>query len=153
MRVEVDVEGTDGYDRRLNQLAAGLADLRPFWPKIVPLWIGWMAAQFATEGAFGGHPWQPLSPDYYAWKQKHYPGKGLLIREGNLRTAASLPERDMTADSLTLRIVDPKVRFHQEGTGRLPARPLIFDTLPAVAARQVEEAAQDYVNDLIRRVG
>jgi phage gpG-like protein len=30
-------------------------------------------------------PWVPLSPAYAAWKQKHHPGKPILVLTGDLR--------------------------------------------------------------------
>jgi hypothetical protein len=146
--VTIDVDGNDS-DAFLNRLALGLLDLRPFWPMIVPLFIGWMRSQFETQGAFGGAPWAPLSPNYYAWKQATHPGKGILVLEGDLRQAASNPIRETTPTSLTLRIEDPKVGYHQTGTARMPARPLIFTALPAVASAQVDYAARQYVEQLL----
>jgi hypothetical protein len=81
--------GDDDYERKLAQLRLFVDDLRPFWPLLVPVFIGWMGAQFATEGGWGGQTWAPLSPAYAQWKAAHYPGRSILIREGAMRRAAS----------------------------------------------------------------
>lgn len=149
-RVEVDDE-----DARLHleRIAAFLVDLRPFWPKVVPLFVGWMRKQFETEGQFGGRRWAALSPSYAAWKALAYPGRGILVATGDLKGAASRPLRTARARSLTLTINDPKLQYHETGTPRMPARPLLFgDPLPSSAASDLERASEEFVDDLLRRI-
>lgn len=43
---DVFVTGDEDARRKLAQLELFLEDLRPFWPSLVPLFIGWMGAQF-----------------------------------------------------------------------------------------------------------
>jgi hypothetical protein len=112
-----------------------------------------MGAQFETEGGWGGQTWAPLSPAYAVWKHQHFPGRTILIREGNLRRAASSPRREATPRTLTLWIDDETAAYHQDGTSQMPARPLIPNPLPASALRDVDLAAQEYVSTLIRRLG
>lgn len=159
IRLDFDL---DAEDERLRWLVAQLLDLRPFWPRVVTLAIQWWGKQFETEGAFGGHPWPPLSPAYAAWKAAHYPGRGLLVLERDLRQAASRPDREATPTSLTLTIPwarlkgeDVELRWHQEGTTQgMPPRPLIFgDPLPAAAALDLARTMDEYLDDLIRRSG
>lgn len=152
-KITVRVTGDDAYKRKLAQLELFLEDLRPFWPLLVPVFIGWMGAQFASEGGWGGQQWAPLSPQYALWKSRHYPGRSILIREGAMRRAASEPRREPTPRTLILWIDDPKAPLHQEGTGRLPARPLIPDPLPPAALRDIDLAAEEYVSTLVRRIG
>jgi hypothetical protein len=150
---DVVVTGDEAYQRKLAQLELFLEDLRPMWPLFVPMFIGWMGAQFSSEGGWGGQAWAPLSPAYAAWKSQHYPGKSILIREGDLRQAASQPRREATPRTLTLWIDDPKAGYHQEGTDDMPARPLFPSPLPAAARRDVDTAAREYVSTLVRRLG
>ena len=138
--------------RQLQRIGLFLSDLRPFWPLVVPLFIGWMRAQFQSEGAFAGQPWSPLSHRYGIWKHVHYPGKPILQLRGELRHAASSPERHATPRTLTLTIRDPKLQFHQEGTSEMPARPLVFEHLPPVALAELELAAGRYVDSLLGRL-
>ncbi len=149
----VEVRGDEDAERRLGQLAVLLRDLRSFWPKVVPLFVGWMREQFGSEGAWGGAPWAPLSPGYALWKAGRYPGRGILYATGQLRRAASSPQRTATADSLTLRIVDAKAGWHQDGTTKMPARPIVPSSLPITARIQLDRAADNYVDDLVRRLG
>jgi hypothetical protein len=152
----------DGTRQKLQWLAAQLLDLRPFWPKVVTLAIQWWGQQFATEGAFGGRPWAPLSPAYAAWKAIHYPSRGILYAEGDLRMAVSLPEREATPTSLTLTIPWARIKgqnvdvaWHQEGnTQGMPARPIIFgDPLPPQAALDMDRVMDEYLDELIARAG
>lgn len=153
MGFNVTWKGLSEAEKLANQMASLLLDLRPFWPKIVPLFVQWQAAQFATEGGFMGDPWAPLSPRYAEWKAAHYPGKPILQAEGDLRRAASAPLRDATPTSLTLTIADDKAGWHQEGTARMPARPLMYEiSAPGQIERDVQQAADEWVDDLLRRL-
>ena len=151
--IDVQVTGDEELRRKLAQLELQLEDLRGFWPLLVPVFIGWMGAQFASEGGWGGHVWAPLSPAYAVYKAANYPGRSILIREGGLRRAASEPRREATPRTLTLTIDDPVSVYHQEGTDRMPARPLIPEPLPPAALRDIDEAATEYVNVLVRNLG
>ena len=160
MPLDLDYDD-DGTREKLAWIAAQLLDLRPFWPKLVSLAIDWWGKQFDTEGAFGGFPWPPLSPSYAAWKAANYPGRGILVLERDLRQAASLPDRVANPQDLTLTIPWARLKgeqvdlsWHQLGTTRMPARPLIFgDPLPAAAALDLDRAMDEYLNDLIARSG
>lgn len=153
MPIRVDYDDDDAM-KHVERVAALLVDLRPFWPKVVPVFIGWMRQQFETEGAYAwGSPWTPLSPAYAAWKAIAYPGKSILIAEGDLRQAASRPRRRATATTLTLTIDDPKLQYHETGTERMPARPLLFgDPLPHAAAADLDKAAEEFIDDWLRRI-
>lgn len=138
--------------RQLKRLGLFFQDLRTFWPLVVPLFIGWMRSQFESEGAYAGTPWAELSSRYGIWKQIHFPGKPILQLKGEMRRAASQPERAVTPRTLTLTIHDPKIAYHQLGTTIMPARPLVFDRLPAAAQRELEDAGRQYVETLLARL-
>lgn len=157
-----DVDVDDAHKKaQLRAFASLILDLRPFWPKVIPLFIGWEAEQFASEGAYWGTPWAPLSPAYAARKAITHPGRGLLIADGDLRRGASEPARHATRTSLTLtikwrkrgkrRAMDPG--WHQYGTQRMPARPLLGPVLPPQAQEELDHAAEEYVEEMARRVG
>lgn len=151
--VHIRLTGDGEFDRKAKQLQLFFEDLRTFWPLLVPVFIGWMGAQFSTEGGFGGQAWAPLSPQYAAWKSTHYPGRTILIRDGALRRAASEPRREATPRTLTLWIDDDVAGYHQDGTDRMPARPLIPEPLPQSAIRDIDDAAHEYVSTLVRNLG
>ncbi|HLB03858.1 MAG TPA: hypothetical protein VJK66_02460 [Gaiellaceae bacterium] len=149
IRIRLD---SDAADRQLAQLALFLSDLRSFWPKVVPLFVLWMEQQFSSEGAFAGAPWAPLAFSTRQRKARLGLRPQILQATGAMKQAASRPTRQVTPRSLTLTIEDPKLGFHQAGTPQMPARPLIFDRLPAAAEAELREAAADYVADLLRRL-
>jgi PAS domain-containing protein len=115
----------------------------------------YIAVNDAAEQMLGysredGQSWTPLSPAYAVEKARTDPGRSILIREGDMRRAASQPRRESTPRTLTLWIDDPKAPLHQEGSDRLPARPLIPDPLPVSARRDIDHAAEEYVSTLVR---
>lgn len=168
-----EAEGLDETERALTLLLAGLTDLRPFWPLVVPVFIRWMREQFESEGDWGGAHWAPLSPDYLAWKMQRYPGKPILQATGDLRQAASRPRRRATARFLELIVDDSEYLhggsrprsvgpYHQFGgggseiggqEGRPPQREIIPEILPVEAQADLEVLAERYVTELARRVG
>lgn len=148
--VSVHVDDEEAL-RMLRHLELGLSDLRSFWPMVVPLATGWWREQFETEGAFGGQPWAPLAFSTVARKQRLGLRPNILQATGKLKQAASRPSRSVTARSLTLTIPSDVLPHHQEGTSRMPARPLIFERLPFSAEAELEEAGEEYVRDLLRR--
>jgi hypothetical protein len=107
--------------------------------------------QFSTLGAFGGNLWEPLSPDYAAWKAAHYPGRPILRREGDLYQAAIHPTVTPTAQGVTLRISDPKVDYHQRGTAHMPARPVVpRDAIRRIWSKHWERYLRGKANDADR---
>lgn len=157
MDVRVTVDDSDA-ERDIRIISTALSDLRPFWPLVVPLVTGWWKRQFSSEGGFAGFRWQPLSPAYAAWKASRYPGRGILHATGQTKSAASRPRRHATPRSLTLEIDDsgpahgPVLQYHQTGDG-VPRRPLVFgDPLPAIAAAELDRAAETYIRDLLTRL-
>jgi hypothetical protein len=149
--VRITVHAEDA-ERQIRFLALGLSDLRSFWPKVVPLFISWMREQFDSQGGFGGQGWAPLAFSTVQRKAALGLRPQILQATGAMKGAASRPSRSVTSRSLTLTIDSPYAGFHQEGTSKMPARPLIFEDLPGPAERDLEEAAEDYVQDLLRRL-
>jgi len=164
VEVRIEIEGLDAREQALVRLVAATTDLRLFWPRLVPLFVSWMREQFDSEGDWGGEHWAPLTEPYATTKALAYPGKGILYATGDLRMAASLPVRHVTASTLELVIDDSGYKhggnvarsvgpYHQEGTDSMVARPILPDILPAEAQLQVHEAADAYVDELVDRLG
>lgn len=137
--------------RELAQLGLHLSDLRNFWPLVVPLATDWWGEQFETEGRFGSGGWSPLAPSTVLSKQLRGLRPNILQATGKLRQDASRPRREQTSRSLTLTIDNEYLPFHQFGTENMPARPLIFERLPAQAERDLQDAAETYVRDILDR--
>lgn len=60
-------------------------DVSP-WFRMMHRWLeSEVGKQFATEGKhLGPGSWKKLSPAYKAWKEREYPGRKILQREGDL---------------------------------------------------------------------
>ena len=106
-----------------------------------------IAGQFATEGAGGNSgEWAPLSPEYGAWKERHAPGTPILV--GIRPTAKGTREHPNRAETysesgwMREQVLDPAATeifplrllyapdsdiagYHQTGTSRMPARPIV----------------------------
>lgn len=125
LRLRLEFLGEVQLDRTLARFAAGLDDARPVWEKLARRFGVLNRAQFASEGATGSGGWQALSPDYAEWKARHYPGKPILERTGDLKR--SLTRRPYGVEVLERRfmVLGSDVEYgpyHQAGGDRLPQR-------------------------------
>lgn len=85
------------------------------------------------SGRFSGGAWAQLSPTYRVWKQLHYPGQPILVREGTLRSSLQWRSKSpgpggilrAFPDSVIAGTSVPHGVFHQEGTRHMPARPFL----------------------------
>jgi len=108
-------------------------DLRQHW-----------AGNFTSNGLpVGG--WDPLDPEYAAWKSSHFPGP-TMIRTGRL--FRSLTQLDGNASDVGRReaTFGTKIeyaKFHQYGTLKMPKRQLVYE--PAGASLRWGEWAADYL--------
>jgi phage gpG-like protein len=149
--IHFEVQGDEELVRAFGLMASRVSDWRPFWPDIAAVFYIGESARFASEG-FGA--WPPLSDGYRKWKQKHYPGQKILSLTGALResltsrTGASAVYQD-EALQLTLGTATHYAKYHQYGTGRMPARPPIditqedINVMGRVAVESFERYAQN----------
>lgn len=129
---KLTVDGQSVLLRALKQIEHEVSDWRPAWAECEQLFYLIEARQFGSEGGRGGDRWQALSAAYKAWKEVHYPGKPILVREGDLKASLTGKDnkysiREVLPMSLTLGSAHPAATAHQRGAGRLPRRsPLII---------------------------
>jgi phage gpG-like protein len=127
--VEIAVKGKGELIEAVSGIGEDLGNLKgPFTDLAREVLTPMLAARFVNQGP----GWAPLNPVYAAWKAKAFPGRGILERSGKLRTAFSGGvgwEIVVTNTSLQIDPTrTPYWRFHQYGTRRMPARPIIsFD--------------------------
>lgn len=124
VRITLEFYGDVQLDRTLARFEA-VEDARPAWEVLAERFARLERRQFATEGRAASGGWPALSPDYAAWKARHYPGKPILEREGDLK--ASLTSRPFGVEVLepAFMVVGSDVeygRYHQHGGGNLPQR-------------------------------
>lgn len=124
------VQAVRSFALGMERLGTALSDFRFIFPRVVSLFEDSFAKQFERRGAgpvVG--PWSPLQPSYAAWKAKHYPGKPLLERSGNLKEGLTAKSgthtvRDYSASMLNFGTTGvPYASFHQTGTAYMPSRP------------------------------
>src|SRR5579862_181317 len=133
LRLSIEVAGQAGIERGIDRVTEGLADYRPLWRSIEDDFYGLEKEQFRTEGAAIGPRWTALSASYGKWKETHFPGRLILHRTGDLMhsltdrqdpNAVCVEERE----TVTLGTSIPYAHFHQQGTAKMQARPLMAAT-------------------------
>ena len=75
------------FRRMITGFAEGISHFETLFAAWGGLFKQEMAAQFESEGAASGGPWQALSADYATWKQAHYPGHKIGFLTGALMNA------------------------------------------------------------------
>lgn len=104
-----------------------------------------IGVEFQTEATSYG-PWAPLSEPYGEWKQQHVPGVQTLVGirpvHKGTRQHPTRPQSYTTSGQMRREVLDPAsltvdsrrmlyapvsdiAGYHQTGTSRMPARPLI----------------------------
>lgn len=116
--------GEQQVARTLESYADRHSDATPAWHAIADSFKEASARQFDSSGAYGGDTWAPLSPAYAAWKATRYPGRPILVRDGDLRRSL--------AESFDIEVIEPTFMIvgsdsdygvhHQRGGGNLPQR-------------------------------
>lgn len=124
----------DSATTALAQLAAGLADQRPALQAAGDA-IAQLALRSFRDEAVRAAPWAPLAPRTVAAKLAAGAMTGTLMRHGLLSRSFRVTE--VLADAVAIGSDRPYARWHQVGTARLPARPM----LPINAAGQLTPLA------------
>lgn len=128
--------GQEQLSRTFDKIGQGISNLRPAFENITKDFYTTQKGVFQGEGSFEDNPsWAKLSPAYKAWKDKNYPGKGILELTGRLKRAATSKDAMGSIyklNNLALTMgVDIQVggwnlaALHQFGTSRMPAREVI----------------------------
>lgn len=142
-------QNIDTFIRNIGQLSESLTDDFD-WASIAPVVAEAADNIFASQGRGG---WAQLSPAYARWKEKNYPGKGILELTGAYRNAATRigsPHNvlEVGDDHLTYGVEGLEYPvFHEGGTDRLPARP-VFELLEEdeELSASVKEAVSEHIN-------
>ena len=125
------------------------------WGSQIPHIIDAVERVFRTEGL---GTWPALDERYAAWKAPRYPGAGLLVQTGAYFRAATTPGGAYNV----LEVRDDGITFgvdglaypsaHEEGTGRLPKRPVF--ALLETDSELIENATQalsDFITTQLTR--
>lgn len=117
----------ESVEDALGAFQESLVDQAPALAQIADDFREMMARQFASQGSAEGTPWAPLAPSTLR-RRRTSPSilyaTGALLRSLTEPGAAGHVE-ELEDQSLTLGSGLPYALYHQTGTRRLPARPLI----------------------------
>ena len=106
------------FHRRFTRFVSDLTDLSPAFEEMADAFGEWEQQVFATRGGSAGAPWKPRKAPTGGWP--------LLVRTGALRASLTGPSvRQITPRRMVLGTNDPKAGFHQTGTRKMVARPLV----------------------------
>lgn len=126
--LSLNIGGDQLIQRRLLGIADRALDWRPAWQMIGDEIMAMEARQFASEGAFGSGGWPALADSTKAQRVAQGYGPGpILDRTGAMKRSLSVKGAAnqvmvMTPDRFAFGSTDEKLRFHQQGTSRMPAR-------------------------------
>ncbi|ALY09861.1 minor tail protein [Arthrobacter phage Chocolat] len=141
-------EGFRAFNLMLQRFQINFNDSEQVFEAIADHQMTVWQKQFDQEGAYTGPgTWSALSPNYGAWKQRHYPGKKILELTGDLRE--SLTERPFGVDEINDHVMVigtavPYSAFHQNGTETMPAR-RILETPPERDRLQYAKYLQNWI--------
>lgn len=140
----IRIEFRDGMTGVLRGVTAGVEDLRGAWERVHRILLGLWRETFASEGAYAGDRWAPLSPRYAAWKLRTHGSLPILRLTGRLGSSLTEPSHaeHVFISTPTLMEAGTSVPVypwvHQKGSenlfGRgihLPARPPLADPTQA----------------------
>lgn len=124
LRIRFSFYGDVQLDRTLARFQARAINATPAFEQIRESFLRAERRQFDSEGHYASGGWQALSPAYAAWKARHYPGRKILVRTGEL-------ERSLT-EGPQINVIEPHMAifgsaveygaYHQNGGENLPRR-------------------------------
>lgn len=140
VHLDFQIDGKASISRVLTGIADDVQDWKPALELMAEDYYRTQGAVFASGGAAEGlSGWAPLSPAYDIWKRNNYGGRPILVLTGRLRAALTTSGagsiKTITERNLTLGANVPVggynlARLHQDGTSRMPARPVMRLTEP-----------------------
>ncbi len=156
--ISMSMAGANGLVVRLQGLQEALGNLAPAWRGPVhDIFTRFIAVHFTSQGQYSGEVWKPLSPKYAAWKEKHYPGMGILRRQDRL--FKSLTETGgehilrVYPDSVEMGTRVPYSVYHQakdRGKATFPRR-LVIPPLTKAEGERIVDALLGFLLSAMRR--
>ena len=130
-------------DQALNRLIAKTANLQPLFSDWGEYLVREIDNEFRTETAMSGEKWAPLAASTLRAKAKSKRISKIWQSRGITRSTVAyqaLPTR------LIVGVQTPYARYVNDGTKRMPARPLIPETLPPRVVNELGRIAQSYLS-------
>jgi phage gpG-like protein len=128
--VSIDVFGEKQVERELLRLSDAATDMRPASARFMEYMRSVERSQFDSEGGTGSGGWAPLKPRTVAQKAARGLDPRILRAHDSLRKSLTNKSHGnhverISADEFFFGTRDPKAKFHQGGTRRMPARRVI----------------------------
>jgi len=155
--LEFSTAAGDEIGKAFANLQGFYGDMRPVWPNVLGVVRRQLLDSFRTEGGSGRDGrWAPLSEPYRTRKALRFPGTKTLERTGRLRESLVRDGGDaiVIEDPRFLFVGSrvPYAGFHQEGTSRMPRRPIYSPTLRD-AAEWVAEIHKYFDRNVFKGTG
>lgn len=84
--MQLHIEGAPQLQARLQKVVERIGSLQPTFTKVGETMIKFYSTQpFLSQGGVYGRPWDPLNPKYEAYKERKYPGRGILVASGKMQ--------------------------------------------------------------------
>ena len=124
-RIDFTIEGENQVSRAFEIEKHLAADMSEPLSRMADVILDRVNEQFATEGAHGeAGGWRPLSPEYAAWKARHFPGQPILVRTGKMKNVLldKSSAVTITNKAMVYYPLSEYAGYHQRGTEKMPAR-------------------------------
>ena len=151
------IEGQDKLNDALEALELTFKDFRPLFRDAAKLFYEFEKEAFETEGeSSAAGEWAELSPLYELLKEQQFPGKTILRRSDALFRSLTQPNargsiRRVTETELVIGTTIDYALYHQTGTSRMPARPII--ALTQKQERQMATFLRKGLAEFVARAG
>lgn len=143
--LEIRVEGVQEAIIAIDTMIRRSSNLSNPFQRFQKYWFQDIDESFAA----GGEPieWPALSPAYEGWKSKAYPGQPIMRRSDRLYESLTSQTGD-TIWQVGPRHIEfgsrvPYFEFHQTGTSRMPARPVL--QISSQAVERLRQMIERYV--------
>ena len=125
--LRIDTIGEERFIRGFNRYVEDMKDFSPVFEQIADWFYSEEKRIFAHQG--DPESFVPLSPQYKAWKDKHYPGKPIMQLRGRL-IASLAGQADGTVKKIGKMEAEygtqvPYAHRHQMGTAGMPKRKVV----------------------------
>lgn len=126
--INIDGRATAPVRRKIHAMKERAGNLIPAWDTLIDWFADQERIQFGSRGARWRTLWPELAEETVAQKRELGYSGDILIRETDL--LRSLTDRPLSIERISAREATAGTRvkyarFHQDGTKRIPRRPLI----------------------------
>jgi phage gpG-like protein len=124
IRLKFRFLGEEQVNRTLEAFEYRAQDMRPAWDDVKEFFTDYEEKWFGDRG----RGWVALSPTYAAWKAKHFPGKPIMQRSGDLLDSLTGPSIDIREPGYAIFGTDVEYAvYHQDGDGQKQRRVIDVD--------------------------